>query len=295
MHEQQPLFPVAGSAEKNLLRLIDESPEEDSGAAYFIQTFYDALKLCRNTNAFDNETGQSLLHRMVSKIHAGHLLEPLIQRLKNMGSDINGYDVYGDAPLHVAIRFGNVAACNMLIRHGANPNLSIANTSEHPIDLAVDAIRYPDTLESQELAVLVLQTLIKHGSRVPVGSSCLILASGGNDHGMQNDLPKVVASLIKAGATVELAESITGRQAIHYAAMRGHWKTTAELFEFGADPMIADETGFLPFNYAEQFSPLSHELRATIRSAEMQSIIAKGRLIQKHKPTVQPEVKFRTA
>lgn len=53
----------------------------------------------------------------------------------NSGADVDGRDYKGRTPLHIAVSRDNTAAVEMLIEHGANPNLASKN-GVTPIDAA---------------------------------------------------------------------------------------------------------------------------------------------------------------
>lgn len=284
------IFSIASAPEQALMRLIAMPPARHSEHGMYLHRFDKLAASCTNLNAFDGETGHAPIHQLVESISHPSLLAPLINRLLAGGVDIDAHDISGDTALHVAIRMANIHACRILLDRGAQPNLAVFGTRCHPLDLVIDAMRYPESGDPKPGMVDVLRALVSRGSKVPLSSNCLILAAGGNDHGLQSDLPEVIDLLVGAGAAVDVPEKLTNRRAIHYAAMRGHWQAASRLFAAGADALGPDGSGSLPFNYAEQFSAHSHELRAVIRAAEMKSIIQMGdaRTTRSVQSTTQP-------
>lgn len=189
-----------------------------------------------------------------------------------LGADVLQPDANGRTPLVQAIEAGNVAACLALLECGARADVQRQGSAL--IEAAVHLLCYPEGPAVPEAAADILQLLLQANAHLAAGSLCLVLAAGGNDHGHRGDHVRVVELLLRAGALVDLAEPVTGRRALHYAAMRGHWRVALALLKSGADVLAHDAWGASAADYAQRFSGRCLELMAVLRAAELRALIA---------------------
>lgn len=269
------LFTVARQRESDLIGILCRPPIGDSDILVFAASIDEALTHELDLNSVDQTTGLSPLHAVARHIHTPDIARHVLKRLHAAGATLDRHDSFGETPLQASISAGNTAVAVILLELGASIVKRTSKTGSAPLEAAVEAMRYPSPGITVEQGTLVLKALAESGERVPQGSKSLILAAGGNDHGAAGDFVTAVQILLDAGASVDVVEENTGRQALHYAAMRGSWKTVTTLLKAGSDVLAPDHLGLLAFSYAEASGQLSHEMRAVIRAAEMKSLIAR--------------------
>ncbi|KAK0051066.1 26S proteasome non-ATPase regulatory subunit 10 [Biomphalaria pfeifferi] len=143
-------------------------------------------------------------------------LVSLMKTLKDAQSILNVKDDTGISPLHITSRFNKAEAAEILLQHGADPNISASRGS--PL---IVACRF----KHEE----VVKVLIKYGA-----DPLLDVSSEGN-----------VLHSIAIGSTVSIAESIKppvnsrsklGRTPLHCAAHSGNEEICLWLLRHGADP-----------------------------------------------------------
>lgn len=271
----QHLFPVASRKESEFIGLLCQPPGREGDYLNYVGEVDAYLTHQLDLNMVGHESGLAPLHALALHIKKAELAQFLIPRLLAAGAKIDTLDATGDTSLHVAISAGNSAAVKVLLHQGASHQIRSTVTRLLPMEAAVDALRYPQPGVSVERSTAIITSLFEAGARVPAASPCLILAAGGNDHGAIGDFVDAIDVLVNAGASIDLTETRTGRQALHYAAMRGSWKTVVALLRAGSDVLATDQNGQVAFTYAEQSGSLGHEMRAVIRAAEMQHLIAR--------------------
>lgn len=136
----------------------------------------------------------------------------------------------GYVPLHYASRSGSLEAVELLLSHGANPKARTtwAHTPLHeartgPIVEALlrsgadpDAVSYERYFDEETLGWYFAVTRL-FGAAIQ------------GDIGMTR-------LLVERGATVDFADHVTGRTALHYAAACGRAEAAQALLDMGADP-----------------------------------------------------------
>lgn len=217
--------------------------------------------------------GSPALH-LVARYHtSARVGRQAAEMLLGAGANPDALDAGGETAVHVAVQLGNVEVLETLLAAGADPNRRSHAATATAIDMVVEAMRYPDCEIRADTALIMLRALVTAGAKVEDARNGrpdpLLLAAGGNDHGRQGDLHEAVEILLQAGADVHRREAATGRAAIHYAFLRGYWRTASLLFLAGADPYTRDRVEYVPADYAESGMDAQHELRAVLRGAEM--------------------------
>lgn len=219
------------------------------------------------------------LHQAACSLVNQRLLQEVAELLFAAGAQPSGFHVSGETSLHAAVRYGNLDACRLLIDHGADAASLTADGALSVLETACLALRQPMSGRTEATGISILQLLLDAGARPrdaspPGRQNALIHLAGGNERGLRLDLHEAVELLLVAGASPQIREQATGRQPLHYAAMRGYWRTALALLKAGAPIRVADERGFTASDYAEQFAVASHEMRAVLRAAEMKTTFA---------------------
>jgi len=145
--------------------------------------------------------------------------EDQVEALLQQGADVNSVDSDGDSALYYALSNGNFHIVDLLLRHGANPN--IAGMSGNPLQVAAD-----------QGWSGVVASLLSHGAdadhRGTGGLTATMLAAGSGK-------TDVLRSLCAAGANLDALDD-DGDTALFYAASRGQVDAVRLLLEQGANP-----------------------------------------------------------
>lgn len=170
--------------------------------------------------------------------------ESQVRTLLKHGADVDSVDDDGDTALYYALSNGNVRIVEMLLNHGANPNLT---GRSGPVLLFAADQGWVD----------VIATLIDHGATLDLrnsdGHAAIMLAAGGG----KDD---AIRLLRKHRADVNAVDN-DGDSVLYYAASRGRVSTVNLLLALGADPNprpdASDET---PLTVAAALSMSMHPL-----------------------------------
>lgn len=151
----------------------------------------------------------------------------------------NAASAFGLTPLRMAVALGNVAAAAWLLEQGADINLTLPKDGRTPLTDAVFRNRSE-----------VVQLLLDKGADVAIadndGNTALLYA-------IKSGNAALVKSLLDHGANVGDRDRYYRRNALHWAAIKGHPDMVRLLLERGADAMATDSLGRTPLTYARQY------------------------------------------
>ena len=167
-----------------------------------------------------------------------------MQALVQQGADVNAVDDDGDTALYYALSNGDTDIVDLLLDHGANPNIS--GTSGNPLHLAAD-----------QGWTGVVSSLIRHGADVDAqqagGLTASMLAAGTSS-------TEPLRVLSAAGADLDRLDD-DGDSALFYAASRGRVDAVSLLLQRGANPSPgAGASGQTPMSIARILSTSNHPL-----------------------------------
>ncbi len=196
----------------------------------------------------------------------------------------------GEPPLLTCARSGRLEAVELLLAHGANPNVTDDWKGQTALMWAV-----------AEDHVAVVETLVAHGADVNVtatGLTPLLLA-------VQLGKEASMRTLLAAGADVTVAEpggtpfAAGGRPLTHVAASADHHQLGPILLDYGVDSNARNARGQTTLHAVLEARRLKHQSRRTTPSPEsftfLEQLIAHGaeidaRVITPPKPeTAKPK------
>ena len=144
------------------------------------------------------------------------------------GADVNALDAQGETPLHFATELGELEMLELLLSHGANPDLrgtEGGSPARYPMEKAIE--RY--SLKKAKL-------LLKHGARLVFDGFFPMHTAAGNGQ------LEILVWLLEQGCDKNQRDE-QGCTPIMAAARRGHGNVVAALCERGADLASRDEEG----------------------------------------------------
>src|SRR5690606_19988365 len=204
----------------------------------------------------------------------------IAKHLVEAGADVNQWDIYGQAPLHVAIEGAYVSPggvtnpgsdgtpnettgatlVSMLVERGADPNQQMFFRAPRETGL-VSASQRGTTPFHRACAsndVALIRYLLDHGADVTLHTAAqqtpMMLAVEGR--GSEDRIIESLRVLKQAGADVNAVHKVIymfrerGGTALHFATQKGAKKVMSALVELGADPDIKDEDGLTALDYA---------------------------------------------
>jgi uncharacterized protein len=203
----------------------------------------------------------------------------IARQLMDAGADVNQWDIYGQAPLHVAIEnayvsgdAGNLgsdrspnaqdgkALVKLLVERGANPNQQMFfRPPREPGQVSASSRgTTPFHRAAASLDNELIQFLLAHGAEVNLhtahGETAAMVAALAR--GSEAAIAATLRLLQTSGADLNAVAKIMyinrdrGGTALHTATRRGMKKVMAELVALGANPDILDEDGLTALDYA---------------------------------------------
>ncbi|OCK74430.1 ankyrin, partial [Lepidopterella palustris CBS 459.81] len=174
------------------------------------------------------------LHKVILNLSTAVTLQ---QNLELTTSTIDERDAQGYTALAWAAARGDDAAVSLLLRYGANANISNSR-KQTPLHMAAQS--------HDPRAKNIMRSLIKAGADVDPsdfwGRTPLIYASAEQDF----DDASFLEPLIESGRANPNAQDCRERTPLGYAALMGRPKTVQLLLEAGADPTIPANWGYTP-------------------------------------------------
>ncbi len=204
----------------------------------------------------------------------------------------------GEPPLLTCSRTGNVETVELLLAHGANPNITDGWKGQTAVMWA-----------AAEDHVAVMETLFAHGADVNTTTQPLTVIEGAFGSGIATTKPGQTAllitvqlghepstrALLAAGADVSVT-SPAGAPLTHVAAGAGHHLLGAELLDHGLDPNVLDKQGQSALHAVVEARRLKHQSRRTTPGPEsfafLERLIAAGADIDARKVVTPPQNSF---
>lgn len=164
----------------------------------------------------------------------------LVKLLSEFKININHFDYKGFSPLHHAALHGHIKCVQILLEHGANPNLEEPSHLSTPL-LFAQLCKFENSFSITEL-------LIKHGANVnnqnthsvaPLHLACYY----GNS--------KVISLLLSKQANIEITDE-KGRKPIHYAAAGDSVESLKVLLNHNVSVNSLDSNSLSPIQLAFQ-------------------------------------------
>ena len=187
-------------------------------------------------NVKEDDYGATPLH-----VAAEYGYSEIVEVLLEHGAAPNIREKYGDTPLHYAAMFGNSKVVEVLLEHGADPNAR-NNFGRTPLHYAA-AFDYPKVVK-----LLHKKDLSDYDATPLQGAA-------------EFNYPEVVKLLLDHGANPNIQENRYGWTPLHYAAENCHVDVARVLLDHGADPTIRDNKGRTPLDYGSNCEEIIEELR----------------------------------
>ncbi|XP_013402085.1 ankyrin-3-like isoform X4 [Lingula anatina] len=179
-----------------------------------------------------------------------------LQRLTNQLSDgtlnVNTTDLLGRSLLHLAVEQGATQRVQLLLQHGANPNIQGKRTGLFTRQWGVRCLILdedgpaPLHLAAKQGATECVQLLLQHGANPNIQDKelqkPLHLAA-------ERGAAQCVQLLLQHGANPNIQDK-WGSTPIHFAAKQGATQCVQLLLQHGANPNIQDKWGSTPIHFA---------------------------------------------
>ncbi len=206
----------------------------------------------------------------------------IARRLLDAGADVNQWDIYGQAPLHVAIEnayvsrrsgVGNLGSdktpnsvdgkdvVRLLVERGADPNQQMFFRPPREPGQVSSSSRgtTPFHRACASGDIELIRYLLAHGAditRTAANGETPMMAAL-NGRGREEEVIATLRALHEAGADVNGVQQVMwitrnrGGTLLHFATRKGWKKTMAELVALGANPDTRDGDGLTALDYAQ--------------------------------------------
>lgn len=242
--QRMPLPTADKAADHKWNRLV---PPEPAGAAEMLPPSF-----------FVPQGGMTYLMHYVS---TGNTRE--VEALIQQGVDLNAVDEDGDTALYYAVSRGYRNIVDLLLKHGANPNIVglRRNPGElgSPLEFATDKGWYT-----------IVSSLVEHGAdidRPGMYGATPVMVAAANGH------VEVLHTLLAGGADPNRLDT-GGDSALYYAASRGRVDAVRVLLKWGADPNPKPgEYGLTPRSVAEMCATPGYPLPPGATSSDYAAVV----------------------
>jgi ankyrin repeat protein len=157
------------------------------------------------------------------------------------GMDVNVRDLSGYTALAVAATTFNAPLAELLLQHGANPNIP-TNHNSSPLTIIFSDHYYENNPARIKIADLLFKTGADVDHKGSQGDTALIRT-------MQNS--SYVQLLLQKGACPNIANNIGLTPLMHAAQLHGY-EQVESLLKAGANPMLMDKNGKTALDYIDQ-------------------------------------------
>ncbi|KAJ3115722.1 hypothetical protein HDU96_000134 [Phlyctochytrium bullatum] len=185
--------------------------------------------------------------------------------------NINARNRQRETPLHVAAKEGNTEIIEILLDHGASAHV-VDKSGNTPLHIVAEKVAAPARAiqklliggacpdfptpmgltalhlicthadDSDDLATVIRRPVWKHNKKDLMGDTPLMTLAKA-----KHDKPRIGAALIAGGAKADVKDKEQGCTPLHWAVVFGHFKLTKVLLDAGADPLVRDRAGNLPW------------------------------------------------
>jgi len=199
------------------------------------KTAEDLIRLGADLEAVDSAGGTPLHAAMQSGstrywdvIHGPHV--DVAELLLKHGAKINAKNNGNLTALHGAASYGDIAAMDLLLAHGADPNM-VSGGGSTVLMILLGSLWFDAEKTDAEMKDFIF-SLIRRGVRVDAQNSEGVTVL---QQAAALEFPDLLQELLSRGAPVN-ARSKTGWTALHSAVAAGHERCVEMLLEHGADP-----------------------------------------------------------
>ena len=199
-----------------------------------------------DVKAVDNES-KTPLHYACADVNISGIRSCLIRH----GASPNAQDQWGNTPLHVAVRRGDLNAVSSLLRKGADLNI-INHEGKTALHLAIEKFHtQADKVEEMKQSdIKIVELLAKRVSGDPRAFPAtlvhFVIIRGLND--------ELLPELLLKGADVNARDN-QGNTPLHHAVRKGDMKAIQSLLQAGADVNATNEKGETPLHVVYQTKP----------------------------------------
>lgn len=183
-----------------------------------------------------------------------------LQILLDHGADIDDVDVRGRTALHVAAQRGHTKAVVLLLKRNADPS-KLDDNGASPFHEACRC-------GNEESALLLGEALVKRERLDMLSKPTISEDKTPLMRSAATDLTKAMAQILENSKLDDQMRAIStkGRQALHFAAMKGKPSATEMLLKQGANTKIQDNKGMTPLQlcYSKIIGKPSEDRETTI-------------------------------
>jgi len=187
-------------------------------------------------NVREDDYGATPLH-----VAAEYGYSEIVEVLLEHGAAPNIREKYGDTPLHYAAMFGNSKVVEVLLEHGADPNARD--------DYGATPLHYAAAFDYPKIVELLHKKDLSDYDATPLQAAA------------EFNYPEVVKLLLEHGANPNIQENKYGYTPLHYAVANCRVDVARVLLDHGADPTIRDNEGRTPLDYGNDCEEIIEELR----------------------------------